>query len=517
MRKALIIYPILFALNPILLPLSANISDVSLDQLFPMILLLPTFAFVIMVKLNKILGDSHRAGYTTFILIIWFFHYNNFKDLMITSGVLVKQLENHLFLLPLWTGFFLLLASSMIWKKIKEPTRITHLLNLAIGSVIIFSIIRISIDIFPRFQNPKYLTPINFSNVDINTKYLPDIYYIILDGYASNRILEEIYVYDNSEFINYLKDYGFQVAEDSTSNYMQTALSIASSLNFDYLSDLPTTAPDRGQLIGLIKNSRTRQFLEKLGYQAIAFSTPYLPTDIEDADVYLKSVEIQETRNNLESLMLINSIAIIGIENKFIDIPIMRFREQQINIHFTIDNLTNLSNLEGPNFIFAHLIVPHPPFIFDQHGAIDPNQFYILMDGNKFNTPLQNYIDGYTQQLTYINSLIKKMIKNILLNAKPHPIIIIQADHGPGAYLNFDDGSQTCHRERFSILNAYYLPNCNVTLPSDITPVNSFRIILNNCFNQNLPLLENRLFYSTWDNPYHFIDVSNKKHIACGD
>lgn len=47
-----------------------------------------------------------------------------------------------------------------------------------------------------------------------------------------------------------------------------------------------------------------------------------------------------------------------------------------------------------------------------------------------------------------------------------------------------------------SILNAYYIPNnVNLFLYETITPVNTFRIILNNYFGQNLPLLEDKSYF----------------------
>ena len=51
-----------------------------------------------------------------------------------------------------------------------------------------------------------------------------DIYYIIVDGYASSSTLEEIYGYDNHEFTDYLTERGFYVASESRSNYAKSTL-----------------------------------------------------------------------------------------------------------------------------------------------------------------------------------------------------------------------------------------------------------------------------------------------------
>ena len=60
---------------------------------------------------------------------------------------------------------------------------------------------------------------------------LPDVYYIILDGYGRDDSLLEIYNYDNSSFLDNLSDLGFYTANCSRSNYAKTRLSLTSSLS----------------------------------------------------------------------------------------------------------------------------------------------------------------------------------------------------------------------------------------------------------------------------------------------
>ena len=61
-----------------------------------------------------------------------------------------------------------------------------------------------------------------------------------------------------------------------------------------------------------------------------------------------------------------------------------------------------------------------------------------------------------------------------------------------------------------SILNAYYFPGRRYEALYDrISPVNSFRVVLNTFFAANLELLPDRSFFSTWAEPYHFIDVTD--------
>ena len=68
--------------------------------------------------------------------------------------------------------------------------------------------------------------------------YTPNVYYIILDEYASSKVLKDIFDFDNQDFISQLNARGFHVTENSHSNYASTILSLTSSLNMEYVNYL---------------------------------------------------------------------------------------------------------------------------------------------------------------------------------------------------------------------------------------------------------------------------------------
>jgi hypothetical protein len=137
---------------------------------------------------------------------------------------------------------------------------------------------------------------------------LPDIYYIILDAYGRSDVVQELFEYNNSSFINYLKERGFHVAEQSHSNYIQTSLSISSSLNLDYLGrveEQTIQSEDRDPLAELIHHSKLRNFLEEKGYHTVTFATGYAPTTISDSDVFIPYKA--NLVNDLEGLLFATS------------------------------------------------------------------------------------------------------------------------------------------------------------------------------------------------------------------
>jgi hypothetical protein len=82
------------------------------------------------------------------------------------------------------------------------------------------------------------------------------------------------------------------------------------------------------------------------------------------------------------------------------------------------------------------------------------------------------------------------VIDRILAESDSPPIIILQADHSSKVYNQLNPVQDVKMKLLFPILNAYYLPGVGEEkLYSTITPVNSFRLLLNLYFGTHLPLL----------------------------
>ena len=91
----------------------------------------------------------------------------------------------------------------------------------------------------------------------------------------------------------------------------------------------------------------------------------------------------------------------------------------------------------------------------------------------------------------------------------------MQGDHGPGLYLS-ETAASSCLYERYSILNAYYVPGIDpASIPQDITPVNSFRWVFNDTFSTNFPLLPDRSYFASFTHFYDFQDVSEDIQPVC--
>jgi hypothetical protein len=159
--------------------------------------------------------------------------------------------------------------------------------------------------------------------------------------------------------------------------------------------------------------------------------------------------------------------------------------------------------------------MPHPPFIFAKDGeAINPKGLPVEWDGShyfKIYPSKIEYREKYKNQLIFVNKKAKEMIDEILNRSNKPPIIILQSDHGPGSLTYWENPEKTNMKERFSILNAYYLSEeGKKLLYESITPVNTFRVLFNYIFNSNFEILDDQSYFSTWSHPYKFINVTEE-------
>lgn len=329
----------------------------------------------------------------------------------------------------------------------------------------------------------------------------PDIYYIILDGYGRSDALAAFHNSDDSAFLAFLESRGFVVADQSSTNYARTMLSLSSSLNYSYLDELIEARPEANNYDAyraLIKDNAVMRFLQGQGYRTAALATGFEITEVSGADVFLSSQKM----SYFEETLLARTMAIFWVDQVVGD-----FRRDELRGAFA--NLESTVDLPGPKFVFAHIMAPHPPFVFDENGGpLAPRGWG---DGSSYAGGVEHYLENYRRQQQYVDRVMTGLVQRIQDGSDEPPVIIIQGDHGPGAYVDWMDWRSTCLLERMPILNAYALPGVDpAEIPADISPVNTFRLVFNHYFGAQLPLLENRGYMAHLPRPYEYIDVTGQ-------
>jgi len=508
MRKV-VLHPFLFAAYPVIALYAFNMGQSRLADALRAFVLLPLLAGIVLVLLKLILKDWGRAGLLTSLGFLLFFSYGHLVNRLSTTRFGPFLGQQPWFIAAAY-GLIFVIGVYVIAFRMKNSGELTLVLN---GMSIVLLVLPVySIMLFSyanRAPSQTSFLPTNSEPTQTITPgpMLPDIYYIIPDGYARQDVLNDLYELDYSAFINYLESKGFYVADSSHSNYDQTALSVASSLNFDYLDAYAATlgkeSQNRDPLYNAIDHSRLRQALEQAGYTFVDVNSGNPITQIKDAPYYLtpsRSLLV----NYFEREILAGSIIGTVVESDITE----QYRARLLN-EFELG--ADLSWIASPKFVFIHIVAPHPPFVFEAKGnPVTPPEL-VMRDGSRYPGTREDYLKGYREQLLFINHQLEFMIDSILSHSATPPVIVLQADHGPGAYLDWSSADNSCIIERTAILNAYLLPEVNEdVLYPEITPVNTFRLVLNTYLGTDYPLLKDSTYMPTWDMPYDFIDVTEK-------
>lgn len=525
MKKPRIIHPLLFAISPILFLFSHNIHELSIWTKSTLIrLVLPIFitssaTFLLWKFFERFFQDRHKASLMTSLVVGIFFSYGilSFVYACVADKFFHREalLEMSTFILGpnklyLFLCALILVPGAYFFQKLKRDLSgftiffnvfASILVLISLTNIVVYGAKRLTVtnNIFSEHTNP-------LSIIDTNRARdpFPDIYYIILDAYAAASTLQELYKYDNQEFLALLKQKGFYIASRSCSNYAFTTLSLPSSLNMEYLNYLSDSigreSKDLNVPIQLLQDNKVIHFFHSLGYTYIHFVTPFTGTDHNQfADVEIDCddgfIHDRFLKMLIQTSFLASFVRFFPQKKFFESIS----KRQRILCQFS--RLPQLSDeFEEPIFVFAHIVAPHFPYVFG------PNGEFISEKEQKTVDPKKPYIN----QLMFINKKVKELVEQLLAGSENTlPIIILQADHGPWNVGSWEDDD--LYKNRMRILNAYYLPyGGNAILYDSVTPVNTFRIIFNQYFGTNYDLLDDHCYYSWYEHPYQFINVTKR-------
>lgn len=407
-----------------------------------------------------LLKNRLKAGVFVSLFVMGCIQYGviyDFFERMYYAGTWPLQ-NIHRYLLFAFIAFFGILFF-YFKKSPRSFVRINLLLNMMLTILLLFNILQVvrgkevlRTDVAQAGVEAELVLP------HVSNK--PDIFYIILDGYASAPVLKKYYQFDNSPFIHQLQNLGFAIADSARSNYYYTSHSLASTLNMDFLSS-PNAA-------GKIKRNRLFGALKREGYKIYNLESGYAVTgefDKADSTVYIKGP------NEFEKSLLRTTI--LRLDDLFGFIPRLRL-VSQFETMFKMPEIKS-----SPKFVFIHIVAPHPPFVFNSDGSVK-----IRGVSEHSWEPATSYIS----QLKYVNTQITKLTEKILTKSEK-PIIIIQADHG--AWISANTPEQV-FEARAGILYAIY--PCKVFPVKDkVTSVNTFRMVLDTLFKAQLGSLPDSL------------------------
>lgn len=505
MKRPPVLHPVLFAVFPILSLFAHNRHQVGFAETHWPLALAATGTALILLVLRVGVGDWRRAGILASLVVLMVVAFGPVFDMLqdwthVDRATFARPGYLCAWILP-WST--VLVAVGRRCRRFDEWTRMLNVVSGA-GVLMLAGAIALGSARHPRDVPYGELTLV----ASHRREPPPDIYYVIFDRYASATALREAYGFDNSPFTRFLTDRGFYVAEESRSNYLKTAHSLASALNLEFINHLAERvgrdSDDWLPLYALLQDYRAWRFLKAQGYEFVHVGSWWQPTVRNaNADLNVNLSTLPEFTSVWYQTTLLYPLGVHlgGYDPR---------REQWRRIRYELDQLAGLPARPRPKFVFAHLLIPHDPFVFDSDGSFVSSE----------TAAARGETVNYLNQLRFTNARLTELIDRLLQGSRTPPVIILQGDEGPFPKRYEDDEAgfdwTTATREELrlktGILNAYYLPGADRSaLYPSISPVNSLRLVFNLYFGTNLPLLPDRTFaFVNGERIYDLFDVTDR-------
>jgi hypothetical protein len=483
------LHPLLFALYPPLFLYSRNRGLVAFRELLVPLLLIWTLTILGGLIAIALYRDRHRGALFLSAALMACFGYGHLKLLLHDRLPRLSALRigpNTLILFGLLV--ILVLAALVLRSRNLRTSSATSAANVTAVALTLLAVLSA-----PPVERASAL-PVTGSSSG-GKGYKPSIVYVVVDGYPGSEALKDVLGFDNSRFLDRLRSLGFHVASGSRANYGHTVESLASALNWTYL---PPDA-DEPALAQWIRRNRAAEFLRAKRYTTVAFASGLAAIDRGEWDVYLDQSGGGEFKTLLLALTPIPDIARrLGIERD------LRHEAHRHRLLYILDKLPDVIRVQQPVFVLAHVISPHPPYVFGRNGeTIEPDPTFGIGDNSGW-APRNR--GKYLAQLQYLNGRLISLLGKIR-EVSPEAVIILHSDHGSAFRISTGQRDSEAARERLSILYAHYIPEQMPKRPyATRTPVNTLPILLNTLFDADLPLQEDR---SYWRNGRRLEEVTD--------
>ena len=465
--KHLIIFPFLLAFFPSWILILKNYDELIFQDIL-ISLAIVSVSIIIWIVIRKIIKNSNKAALITGVGVVFFFYFGYVQDAL--KGILVSNIpvNKTSILVPISIIIFIILTVYFIKSKnnFESIIKIANVVSITLILVVCVQFI------IPGASAEK-----------------PNVYHIILDEYTDNEILTKKFGYNNEKFLEFLNNNGFYMHDKLFSTFGGTVKELNVILNMEYPKKLRWMSEDYESL----NNNKVMSIFSNQNYSIIETNSMMRWKNFSDVDTKL----CYDT--NFINSEFLDQVLGKSIIRYFLEKYQQDTRRDTVRCTFNVLNEITLKT-DGPKYVFSHVYVPHPPFLFG------PNGENVIPDRREI-SGLQSWENpqGYVNQLIYATNEITVVIKNIVKN-DPNAIIIVQGDTGT---LTGADISKKTMKEIYqahSILYAVRIPDVE---DSDyMIPVNTYRIIFNNYFNMNYDYLEYHSYLV--DNDGNMEDITKK-------
>ena len=478
----------ILSIIPLFLIYSFNVEEIPiLDLRFPILISVSVIGIVYLFL--RIKFDSAKVSVILSTFLIMFIIHGNIRYYLKNQVILSDSVfSSSIFLgiiflsIPLMLIFF-------IFKKniISELNKILMIFSLTLFLVLMPTAIIYFINDSPSLDFSQI-------NLDIELSEKPNLYVILLDEFAGQIQLNQDFNYYPHYLMSNLDKRNFQTPINSFSNYPNTAYSLPSVLNMEYLeyvtNELGPDSKNTIKALDLRNNNNLMKIFKNNGYHITSFYGGMGASGAGNL-VDEKVCAPFNINNDLKEKFFLIYFPFSYFNNELINNPLNE------KISCIREYINNLETSKEPKFLFIHLRLPHHPYVYNSSGDF-------ISDSNLDNKDK----NGYLEQLKFSEKLAVDIIDTIQ-QKDPNSFIVIFSDHGYRSHINWNDRNNFENVIRgHNVIISFYTNEHQINLPKNVTLVNIFRIIINQISDEKLEILENKLYWYGLDEPNRHYDVS---------
>jgi hypothetical protein len=363
--------------------------------------------------------------------------------------------------------------------------------------------ITLGLSIGPAIERGRYMSPatglVGIAGSVAAAPEAPDVYVVMLDGYPRADTLQSEFAFDNAPFLRSMASLGFEVAARSHSNYNLTLLTLTSFWNMAHVSDVVGEPPGfyfhAAALVQHINGGTGLAALRQAGYHVVSVPSGLTQTSIFIADDYGDTGQI----NSFEvSLLRAGAMPRLlpGVQRAWL------LQQQRDRIEAQLNSLVTIADrpAERPRFVFAHLMSPHAPIVFNADGSAQDTDCIPESCGvwDEVRGPDANR--AMLGQLTHLNTLVLEAVTELIERSHRPPVVIVFSDHGSRHDLENRD-------EMLRNLFMSYTPDRPGLFPDDSSPINVIARLMNGYAGSSITLATEEAYqadYRTLDTVGYF-------------
>jgi hypothetical protein len=258
----------------------------------------------------------------------------------------------------------------------------------------------------------------------------PDIVLVIVDGYTSLPVIKQLFGFEDVALLDDLESVGFTVIEPVFSPYPMTHLTVSSLLELDYVTeDRPRTTTADGRTVEQVMggDSYLVGLLAENGYQiTMVESGWHMSTCGEQIDVCIPDRFVDEGVGTVLSQSLLWSFLEPSVGSAFT-------HGARHAMRWTTENIGALVNDDTRDFIFIHVLAPHPPLLLDSGCDVvsRPRLAGISATVGGDRETAQARLDGYVAQVQCVNRFVRDLSEAVFGS---DALVFVTGDHGSDAF-----------------------------------------------------------------------------------